>query len=199
MWRSFFYAVGIGLFLLGGQALVTDHVVVPKNNRLQKLITKVFSDGDAATPAVANSNASGTNGAINDAAGGLFQGRATNNAGNAFAGNPAAQAGNYGYDTGSRYGPSRFSGPAFGGYGGARLTPQQQQQQNFSPRSNAQTQAQAQAQLAAYRGNGAPARVKPRTPMQQFKIREWMPWSLLAAGSIIFLYTHSLRGRNYSE
>ena len=45
MWRAFFYAVGIGLFGLGLEGLVFDHVVVHKNSRIQKVIRRVFSDG----------------------------------------------------------------------------------------------------------------------------------------------------------
>jgi hypothetical protein len=30
-------------------------------------------------------------------------------------------------------------------------------------------------------------------PVKSFKTEDWMPWSLIAAGTIISLYTHSLR------
>ncbi|MEM9412865.1 MAG: hypothetical protein AAGA30_17265, partial [Planctomycetota bacterium] len=140
MWRSFFLAVGIGLFLMGGQALVIDHVVVPKNTKLQRLITKIMSDEEAAKesspPQVAVKN------------------NVLPNAAPWNAPNPKPQNDNFGYDSGSRYGPSRFSGPAYGNYGGQRMTSNQgftglgSQNQRGVPNTTA-------AQLASYNAGAA--------------------------------------------
>ena len=186
MWRSFFYAVGIGLFLMGGQALVTDHVVVPKDTRLQKLITKVLSDGESKTA---------NGGTIQTSPGAPYQSQF-----GAYPNTGAAQGGNYPYNSGSRFGPSRFSGPTYGDYRGGQSGFGQQSQNGFQNRGPNQfgNGAPTPAQLAAYRGVQSTQSAKPKIPMQKFKIREWMPWSLLALGAIIFLYTHST-GRNHGE
>ena len=108
MWRSFFYAVGIGLFALGLEGLVFDHVLIPKDLKIQRFIKKIASDG----PSQPNSGL-GVAGPQSVAANGYNQQYpAQANQTSRFAG----------FDTGSRYGPSRFAGPAYGsGYGGGRV------------------------------------------------------------------------------
>lgn len=196
MWRSLFYSVGIGLFALGLQSLVIDHVTVPKDTKFQKLIKKILSDdkpgaaGAQAFPQIA--------------------GNASNYGSPATQGNqpnwnrqpqqvqyPPTNP-SYGVDTGSRFGPSRFSGPAYGtGYGGPRVTSAPPARQ---PNFAGQYQNGTDAQLAAYRA-AAPARpaVKKQVSLQKISIREWMPWSLLASGAIIFLYTHTHHRRRNHE
>jgi hypothetical protein len=193
MWRSFFYAVGIGLFLMGGQALVTDHVVVPKDTRLQKLITKVLSDGESKSADNPVVQATATQ--PYQAQYGQFP-----NAGQ-FPNPGSGLGGNYAYNSGSRFGPSRFSGPTYGDYGNGPGNFGQQAQNGFLSGSQNQfgNQPQTPAQLAAYRGVSSTENARPKVAMQKFRIREWMPWSLLAAGAIIFLYTHSLNGRHASD
>ena len=47
---------------------------------------------------------------------------------------------------------------------------------------------------SAYRNAGYsnPQNTQARVAKRVYQTREWMPWSLLAAGSIIVLYTYSL-------
>lgn len=185
MWRSLFYAVGIALFVSGLQGLVVDHVLVPKNTKLQKLIRKILSDDNSAVqknvavqPAVAtNSNLQaplyGQTGTGSQPYGGV--------------------------NTGSRFGPSRFSGVAYGtGYGGGRVNSPGQNAPGFG---GLQNQNQGNAQLAGFRSNGPSASAAPQNPvaLQKFVVREWMPWSLLASGAIIFLYTHTIHRRRNHE
>ena len=183
MWRSFFYAVGIGLFTLGLQALVTDHVMVPKDTRLQKIIKKILDDekGPAGNVA-ARPQQSGPSTAPRST---LWRGQAQNGFG--------------GVNTGSRFGPSRFAGPAYGtGYGGARIN------SNFNsppPSNSGVFRTQPNSQLASFRNNGAPRKpAATKAPaLQKFLIREWMPWSLLATGAIIFLYTRTIDKRRTQD
>ncbi len=192
MWRSFFYAVGIGLFGLGLQTLVVDHFNVPKDTRLQNVIRKILSDE--------NPNANGAGFGANAQPGLAIQ----------TSGNPVPFQNNQngfrpfqGRQTGSRFGPSRFEGPAYGDYGGARVSTVGTRQPFFSqgnfgnsPAGN--TNTGVNAIQAGYPGSTVQQQSlqKPRTAIQRINVREWMPWSLLAAGAITFLYTHSIgRGR----
>ena len=187
MWRSFFYAVGIGLFALGLQTLVVEHVTVPQNTRFQKLLKKIFENDKPfagnVQPGLQQLSAPGAN---------------------QVAPNWARQASDqsYGVNTGSRFGPSRFAGSAYGtGYGGQRVnstfgnagfnTPQ------YGNSPQYQNQGQTNAQLAGYSSPGQIGSANPQLRVQKIVVREWMPWSLLASGAIIFLYTRSHhQGRN---
>lgn len=191
MWRAFFYAVGIGLFGLGLEGLVFDHVVVHKNSRIQKVIRRVFSDGPVNGNGFAlqqqpnfGNNPNGQNLGQNFP----FANRTT----------APTQSRNLfgGVETGSRYGPSRFAGPAFGtGYGGGRVNPNLQNGTGFG---NFQGRGNGSAQLAGYsvnNGQGPGIAQNPGGLLERFVIKQWMPWSLLASGAIIFLYTHTLEKR----
>ncbi len=172
MWRSFFYSAGIGLFVLGLQALVIDHVVVPKNTKVQNLIRKILAD---------DKPANGGNMA-NPQAVAAASNQAYNNFGSRFGA--------------SRFGPSQYSGSAFGtGYGGQKTSPQDRPaaSSGYQPQGN-------NAQLAGYQtaGSNAVATKKP-SQLQKLQIREWMPWSLLASGAIIFLYTHTHHRRKIPD
>jgi len=202
MWRSFFYSIGIGLFVLGLQSLVVDHVTVPKDTKLQKLIKKILSDdkpkvaaAQAIPPAIEIQPAYGNQSAYGNA----------NSYGNQPNWNQQNQQAQYrpanqsfgGVNNGSRFGPSRFAGPAYGtGYGGPRVTSMPSNQSNF----RGQYQNGPNAQLAGYRApDSARPAVKKQVAIQKVLVREWMPWSLLASGAIIFLYTHTLHRRRNHE
>ena len=180
MWRSLFYSFGIGLFILGLQALVLDYVTVPKNTRLQRVIQKVFSD-------TAGGPQAGVNGGNPQTVAGNF------GSPNGRFGQQSSQANNF--NTGSRFGPSRFAGPAYGtGYGGGRVQGQPNNGfQGFQPQT-------VNAQLAGFRTDGSSAGTTQNAPaLQKLVIREWMPWSLLASGVIIFLYTHTHQHRGIQD
>lgn len=192
MWRSLFYAVGIGLFSLGLQGLVVEHVLVPKDTKLQKLVRKILDDdspkrqNNVAVLPVGNV---GSNPQQNYAWGSQPRQAAA----------PAPTRQSFGANTGSRFGPSRFSGPAYGtGYGGGRVASAPQNGAGFG---GFQNQNQGNAQLAGYRTSGTTTRPAAQKPiaLQKFLVREWMPWSLLASGAIIFLYTHTLHRRRIDD
>lgn len=197
MWRSFFYAVGIGLFALGLQTLIVEHVTVPQNTKFQKLMKKVFEDDKPIAgnvqPVPPQLSAAGANQA------------ASNWARQASQASGGGQP--YGANTGSRFGPSRFSGPAYGtGYGGPRVN---SAPGGSAPSFNApqygnspqyQNQNGTNAQLAGFSSPRPVGSVnKPQLKLQKIMIREWMPWSLLASGAIIFLYTRSHHRRRYDD
>jgi hypothetical protein len=44
-----------------------------------------------------------------------------------------------------------------------------------------------------YQGAGYRALAKA-VPLRMYQVKDWMPWSLLAAGTVIVIYTYSLNG-----
>jgi hypothetical protein len=200
MWRSFFYAAGIALFFTGLQGLVVEHVLVPKNTKLQRLVRKILDDDNPKAPSRVAVQPVGVAGNAN-----------ANSPTWSWSNQPQQQtavpvaatqqpARNFGSNVGSRFGPSRFAGPRYGtGYGGARVNSTPQTNSPFSGFQN-QT-SQPNAQLAGYRPTGTTAKSAQKKPiaLQKLIVREWMPWSLLASGAIIFLYTHTLHRRRNHE
>ena len=101
-----------------------------------------------------------------------------------------------GYSNQSRFGPSRFAGPANGGYGGGRIG----FGQNSSLGNSRAGSISAPTQLASvstpvgtrFAGGGRGG------PRKQIITKDWMPWSLFAVGAVVFLYTHTSR-RRYSD
>jgi len=195
MWRSFFYAVGIGLFALGFQTLIVEHVTVPENTKFQKLLKKVFENDKPVAGNVQQGPPQLSAPGANQAAPNWAQ----------QANQASATGQSYGVNTGSRFGPSRFSGPAYGtGYGGPRVNSgfgggvQGFNAPQYGNSPQYQNQNRTNAQFAGYSSPGSvePA-IKPQLKLQKIVVREWMPWSLLASGAIIFLYTHSHHRRRF--
>ena len=50
-------------------------------------------------------------------------------------------------------------------------------------------------QQASFKGKSSPA----ASPTVIFRPKDWMPWSLLAVGSIVLIYTFTIPRRSYSE
>lgn len=197
MWRSIFYAVGIGLFGLGIQGLVLDHVMIPKDTKLQKLFRKIVADDGPRRQnpgfTVPQSVASGTSHPFPK--------------GNQYPDSPQAQQSassrfaDFNSNSGaSRYGPSRFAGPAYGtGYGGGRVGSSAPSRPSFG--SGIPTQPR-NAQLAGYERNTVNQTLSGQRSvggLQKLVVREWMPWSLLASGAIIFLYTRTMDPRRHHD
>lgn len=183
MWRSFFLAVGIGLMLLGVEALVFERVVVNDSAKLPAFLNGIFEKDVSDSFGLANNVRGPANSALPNPA------LRTSNASN-FQRVP--------YTSESNFGPSRFSGPQSGNYGGGRVDLSRSginsnniQTGNAFPVSFGNGGNPAGAGLAV----GGPGQVlRPKTIVT----KDWMPWSLLAAGAIIFLYTSS-HGRSRSE
>lgn len=99
-----------------------------------------------------------------------------------------------GYSSQSRFGPSRFAGPANGGYGGGRIGFGQNSLGNAGAgRNTAPTQLASNSTPIGIRSAGG-----RRGPIKQIITKDWMPWSLIAVGAVVFLYTHTSR-RRYSD
>ena len=172
MWRSFFLAVGIGLISLGVEALVFERFVINETAKLPKFFNGIFEKNSSDSFAAAS-----------------FPTQSNPNASN-FQRVPFSSA--------SRFGPSRFSGPQSGGYGGGRvdlsrsgINSNSVQPANALPVSY----ANGTNPIGLDSANGSPGQFQgPRVIVT----KDWMPWSLLATGVIIFLYTSS-HGRSKNE
>jgi len=194
MWRAFFYSIGLGMFMLGMQSLVVDHVMINKNNPFRRALTRLKSGGNRA-----NGNFNNFNGNFN----GNFNNLNGNQAGqrNSF---PPAQGQAFPNFAGqsnsqSRFGPSRFSGPAYGDYGGPRVNNgfggargQNASIGGFRSGNGLNNNAQLASFGTNRTGGGAAAKV-----LERLNITEWMPWSLLGIGASIFMFTHLNRGRSF--
>ena len=177
MWRSFFFAVGIILLLIGLQCLMVENFRVDKNSRIFAVAAKANRALDSSPQQnyFRPQNELGTLG---------------NQAGN-FANRqrfslPSAES-YYG-------GPSRFHNPNYPtqpGYGGRT----QFGQQSLLPVN--QVSNPLQVGIGNGSGNllGGP-RVKA---LRSYPVKDWMPWGFLAAGTIISLYTNSTRHSRYSD
>ena len=103
MWRSFFFALGVSLMVLGAEALIFERFVIAPTARLPKFLNGLYEKGTA------DSFAQSDSGQITP-----------------FSASPQLSNGN-GQDfrlpsySQSSFGPSRFSGPQNGNYGGGRV------------------------------------------------------------------------------
>ncbi len=196
MWRAFFFAVGTMLIILGMECLVAERFVVTQG-RVSKVLGKILDEKPAASGNLAMGNFP------QNAMTQSFAGQGARKQGGPNTGLPFGSSAN----GGSKYGPSRFNDdytdqPQYGRdyYGGM---PSNQRQANqpftlagFGARSGGPARA-------ATGGPGFfPMQMGPVALPRQAKIltpKEWMPWSLLAAGSLVVLYTKSTSKRSYSN
>ena len=221
MWRAFFFAIGATLIISGLQCLVVDHVVVANGTRVPGFVAKYLDGGkrkiNGQQPQLGGPNLiAGQN--INSVGQpginlqGPFQGPQGSVPTNPQASQPGLLSG-----IGSRFGPSRFADSQFSNtdlpgnisyYGGVPFSNRQPGAvQQFAN----QQQQGSQFSLAGYGGQlsgqagvrtGRTGRLSPVTlgngGSRPFKPSEWMPWGLLAVGTLVVLYTNST-GRGYSK
>ena len=216
MWRAFFFAVGATLIISGLQCLVVDHIVVANGTRVPGFVAKFLDGGkpkiNGQSPQLASPN--------------LIAGQNSNYGGGPNASFHAPAQGNrqaLSSGIGSRFGPSRFADSQFsntdlpsniGYYGGVPFS----NRQPGTAGQFANQQQGSQFSLAGYGGqgfSGAPGsgqfggvgagqanRLSPvtlgRGGSRLFKPSEWMPWGLLAIGTLVVLYTNST-GRGFSK
>ena len=176
MWRSFFLAAGIFTILVGLETMVVDQVTMANVRKIPKMVTgKVRGVVNTATPDVAqNQTVAGSQRP--------FQMPTFNrplNPGRSAQG-PTSYRGTQSATfnrvlNSSRRKPTRQSP----GYGLA----------SYQQRGNNKTAAQ----VAAVPGVAKSTRVRRSRVVQT---KDWMPWSLLAAGTIIILYTQSMVSQN---
>ena len=178
MWRSLFFALGIALMVLGAEALVFERFVIAPTAHLPKFLNGIYEkgmpdsfaldNGSQLSPFSANAQAVSANGR-------------------------SFRLPNYSQSSQvSQFGPSRFSGPQNGDYGGGRVD---LSRSGLNANSN---QSGGPAAFPISFGNDQSiannAQNNFANPVSRTIItKDWMPWSLLAAGAIIFLYTSSHR------
>ena len=218
MWRAFFFAIGATLIFLGGQGLVVDHFEIANGTRVPRFIAKYLK--------VRGPNGGPRNGAplgnvISDKA----QQVATNAQRFSTQANASLPRQNGSRFGPSRFADSQFSNtnlPAdINYYGGVPFSNRQSSnaQGQFSAKTANPNTANPNSQfsLAGYDGQQGFGRsasaqaggvqvghnngLSPVTlgggGSQLVKPAEWMPWGLLAVGTLVVLYTKSI-GRGYS-
>lgn len=203
MWRSFFFAAGIYLIMLGFQTLAIDEFNVVNFRRIPKIVAnKALGYMDSSQPSIqAPPNLQGFP---------QMAGQTPNLAGQApnlrppQQGNrPAANRSAFGP---SAYGPSRYQGTQSGAFN--RITsnrtpvrnptmPQVRPPYQQAPSAGGQfglAGYQSPGQIPAQRATqmGPPIGINsgnsPRFQTSRtIKTQDWMPWSLLAAGTMIVL------------
>jgi hypothetical protein len=168
MWRALFLAIGIMLIIVGVECTVVGRFTISQEANLPPAIEKMLAgEGWAgstfASPAPNNSGAAGL--------------AAPHYASNVAPPQPIPPNQGYGGmpTVSSQHGPSRFSGNQLGN-------------DQFS---------NSQFSLAGFGTRSAPAPVavpvQNRSGMLRLvQTKDWMPWSLIAAGTIIVLYTKSV-------
>ena len=183
MWRSFFFAFGIALMVLGAEALVFERFVIAPTARLPKFLNGVYEKGPSDSLAQLNGSQLSPFSA---------NAQVPNGNGQDFQLSRYSQSSQT-----SQFGPSRFSGPQNGNYGGGRVDLSRSGlNQNRGQSAGPAAYPVSFGNNAAIANNGQPdfGNSVPRTIVT----KDWMPWSLLAAGAIIFLYTSSHR-RHHGE
>ena len=169
MWRALFYAIGGMTILLGVESLAFEQVqLAPGKGALQAIKRLLREDGGSSVAAASgNVNAVGNQSATN------LAGRSP---------------------IGSSLGASRFPN---GGFGGSTFSaaPYRDLTQNggLGIRSG-QSSSVPQIDFASYQTgsqNAEAANVLDQQPGRVIRSQDWMPWSLLAIGSVIVLYTRS--------
>lgn len=223
MWRAFFFAIGATLIISGLQCLVVDHLVVANGTRVPGFVAKFLDSGkpniNGPSPQLGIPNLAVQN--YNSSPRGNFQRPFQNVA-------QANRQTGLSTGIGSRFGPSRFADSQFSNtdlpsnldyYGGVPFSNRQSGNQQAGNRQSGAGQRVgnqrqgSQFSLAGYGGqdfNGPSAsgqvvgagRFSPVTlgkgGSRIFKPSEWMPWGLLAIGTLVVLYTNST-GRGFSK
>lgn len=162
MWRAFFYAVGYMTIFIGLQSLAFEHVqLAPGKDALQVVRGMLNEDGDQP---------------------GLRPAGTVN-----FAPTERVPA----KSSGSAYGPSRFASNGVGG-GSFSATPYR------NPNVGLGVVSGQSAEVPRVDPISYQTELKPSPPIKTsqrsgrvIQSKDWMPWSLLATGVIVVLYTRS--------
>ena len=168
MWRSLFLAFGIVLVVMGLECIVVGRFTIARDARLPPFLKKMIDNSADLSP-LAGSGTAGT-------------GQSNANVA------PARAVSGYGGipNTVSGYGPSRFGGGQYGNgpylgsaESGAGAANPQFSLSGFGGESKGDTPAVSVS---------GPSIGRTRIVHTQ----DWMPWSLIAAGSIIVLFTNTM-------
>lgn len=183
MWRSFFFATGITLIIVGVQCLVVDTFLIADSTRLPSVVTRFLDD--IRGPGAQNKQPAGYPQFVNSTSQGAIP--------------------SYGGVGNSRFGPSRFGD---NGLSNSNLPPSLGGSQSYYgglPGQTLGTRANPNQpfSLAGFSTNkNNPANNGPfgkKIKARYFQTKEWMPWSLLAVGTLVVLYTNSTGRGSYSS
>ncbi|MDA8563017.1 hypothetical protein N9L06_01050 [Mariniblastus sp.] len=182
MWRALSYAIGSMMILLGVQSLAFEQVQLAPGKDALQIVKRLLRDEGSGSGAV---NSGGVN------SGGVNSVTRPNDGQRVF---QSANA--------STFAPSRFPNGGFGGTtfsaapyrdltqsGGLGIRSGQSTNVPRVDLASFQT-GQSETQLSA----GSTTLVEK--PGRVIRSKDWMPWSLLAIGSLIVLYTRSFGARS---
>ncbi len=170
MWCALFFAIGIVLIVLGIETLVVGRFAISNEGKVQQALAKLF--GDEQNP-----------GSLANSSGG-------------FSSNVAPpQYTNYNA-YGGTVGQSRYGQSSFSNFGNDQFF-------NRNSNSNSSPGPNSGFSLAGFgkSDRGAADRASRLTngTARIIRTREWMPWSLVAAGIIVVLYTNSLSRSDFGS
>ncbi len=166
MWRAFFFAVGIMLIITGLECLVTQQFVI-HGARVPNFVAAMLFDGPA------DKITTPTNEGFRMAQAGYQAPRSTtrnSGFGSSSFGDPYGTENNYRRQNGNQR--SEFSLAGFG-----------QRRSEIAPMATPKPKQQSQTTVIGPDKTGV------------FRPQDWLPWSLLAAGTLVVLYTNSLDPR----
>jgi len=173
MWRALFFAFGSMTIFLGLQSLAFEQIqLAPGKGALQIVKRLLRDDGGSA-----RSIAAAPGEVDSPAAGQVFRSA-----------------------SGSSFGPSRFTNGGFGGttFSAAPYRDLTQNQNNGLAVRSGQSTSIPRVDLAGYQTRAEQASSQQSqfgsvaaTPGRVIQSKDWMPWSLLAIGAVIVLYTRS--------
>jgi hypothetical protein len=206
MWRSLFLAVGIILIIGGLECMVVGRFFVSPEARIPGFLTKAMGNSSQVqAPSAVPQVAVGTVNRPTIANVAPPQ-RINNQVG--YGGSPSGW---------SQYGPSRFSDTYNNNQSylrkGSGMPTQVAagsfRQQGYMPNAAVRNNVQG-GQPFSLSGYGTsldtslPLQAAPVSPVtikpdKILHTKDWMPWSMIAAGVIVVLYTNSLARRNYDS
>ncbi len=166
MWRAFFFAVGIMLIITGLECLVTQQFVI-HGARVPNFVAAMLFDSPSETNAPAYNDS--TLIAQNRYQAPRQTARNSGFGSSSF-GDPYQTEGNYRRQNANQR--SDFSLASFG-----------QRRTEIAPMAAPEVKQPTQTTLIGPDKNGV------------FRPQDWLPWSLLAAGTLVVLYTNSLDPR----
>lgn len=175
MWRALFYAVGSMTILLGVQSLAFEQVQLAPGKDALQIIKRLLRD-EGAGPAVARPEIANLAVRSNDDRR-FFQSASD-----------------------STFGPSRFPSGGFGGTTFSAAPYRDLKQSGGLAVRSGQASNVPPADFASYQTGsqrtGAEAAGLTLKPGRVIQSKDWMPWSLLAIGAVIVLYTRSFGARS---
>lgn len=166
MWRALFHAIGVMLIVVGLECTVVQQFKIASDAKLPKFVDKMLAQQGKATTKTEVAQFSPEVAPPQPISG--------------YGGWPQPV---------SQYGPSRISRTAMGN---DQFFAQNHATSLNSSTSSGNTGQFSLAGFGARLQSPSPTKVSKPAKVKQLSTKDWMPWSLIAAGTIIVLYTKSL-------